>query len=346
MSDVKNKMKAAVLYGPSLLSIEEVDVPEILDDEVLIRVKNIGICPSDVRSYLGIYKKQLPYGKNSYGLTGHEWSGEIVKVGGMVKDFSVGDRVVPEIIIPCGLCKFCMKGLTNLCINKQGVTKGYAEYVKAPAKVLFRIPKNVSFKEAAFSEPLAVCLHTNEIISPKPDDVILIIGAGPMGLIHLQISKLSGAKVIVSEVSDSRLYFAKKFGADLTVNPLKEDVCKVVKDLTDGYGAEAVIVAVGNKIAIESAFKAVSAAGTIVLFGGTYPPTNIEIDPNIIHYGEIKVTGSYDHLPIHVEKALKLLHDKKIEVETLVSHEFPLERLKEAFELVKNGTSLKVQIKP
>ena len=345
MSNEKGKMKAAVLYGPSQLSIEEVDVPEIKEDEVLIRVKNIGICPSDVRSYLGIYKRQLAYGKDSYGLTGHEWSGEIVEVGHMVKDFSIGDRVVPEIIIPCGICKFCRKGMPNLCKSKQGVTKGYAEYVKAPAKVLFRIPENVSFKEAAFCEPIAVCLHANEIISPKPGDTILIIGGGPMGLIHLQISKLSGANVIVSEVVENRLKVVKEFGADITINPLEEDMPKVVKELTDGYGADAVIVATGNKTAIESALKAVSAGGTVVLFGGTYPPVNVEIDPNVIHYGEVKVTGSYDHLPIHVEKALKLLHDKKIEVGKLVSHTLQLEQLKEGFELVKNGTALKVQIK-
>jgi L-iditol 2-dehydrogenase len=341
----KNKMKAALLYGPSDLRVEEVDVPEIKDNEVLIKIKNIGICPSDVRSYLGIYKRQIfPYGRESYGLSGHEWSGEVAEVGENVKDFSVGDHVVPEIIVPCGQCKLCRKGMTNLCQNKSNIVRGYAEYAKAPAKALFRIPENVSFTEAAFSEPIAVCLHTNDIISPKPGETILIIGGGPMGLIHLQISKLSGAKVIVSEIVDSRLKMAEELGADATVNPTKENLQQKVKGLTDGYGADAVIVAGGSKSAIESAFKTVSPAGTIVLFGGTYPPTNIEVDPNIIHYGEIRVTGSYDHLPTHVERALKLLSQKKINVEKLISHTFPLEKLKEAFELVKSAAALKVQI--
>lgn len=339
-------MKAALLYGPRDLRIEEVEIPKIKDDEVLIKVKNIGICPSDVRSYLGIYKRQIiPYGKESYGLTGHEWAGEIVEVGSAVKEFSVGDRVVPEIIVPCGVCKLCRKGMSNLCQNKQNIVRGYAEYAKAPAKALFKVPENVSLKEAAFSEPIAVCLHANEIISPKPGDTILVVGAGPMGLLHLQISKLSGAKVIVSEVVESRLEMAKEYGADEVVNPIQDDMPKRVKELTDGYGADAVIVATGSKSAIESAFKAVSVAGTIVLFGGTYPPVNIEVDPNLIHYGELKVTGSYDHLPTHVERGLKLLHEKKIEVEKLVSHTLPLEQLKEGFELVKSGTALKVQIK-
>jgi len=346
MSLKENKMRAAVLYGPEDLRIEEVEIPQIGDNEVLVKIKNIGVCPSDVRNYLGIYKRNIPYGKESYGLSGHEWSGEIVKVGENVKGFSVGDRVVPEIIVPCGSCKFCMKGMTNLCKNKTGIIRGYAEYAKAPAKALFKIPENVSFSEAAFSEPIAVCLHANDIISPKPGETILIIGGGPMGLIHLQISKLSGANVILSEIVESRLKAAKDFGADVVVNPLNEDLSKVVKGLTQGYGADAVIVATGSKTAIESAFKAVSAAGTIVLFGGTYPPTNIEVDPNLIHYGELKVTGSYDHLPTHVERGLKLLSQKKINVKKLISHTFPLDSLKEAFELVRKATALKVQVVP
>ncbi|MEM3713459.1 MAG: alcohol dehydrogenase catalytic domain-containing protein [Nitrososphaeria archaeon] len=347
MGKVYGKMKAALLYGPSDLRIEEIDVPKINEDEVLIRVRKIGVCPSDVRSYLGIYKRQIfPYGPESYGLSGHEWTGEIVEVGSAVKDFSVGDKVVPEIIVPCGICKYCRKGLTNLCKNKQNIVRGYAEYAKAPAKALFKVPENISFEEAAFAEPIAVCLHANEIISPKPGDVILIIGGGPMGLIHLQISKLSGAKVIVSEIIENRLKIAEELKADATVNPMQEDLIEIVKKMTDGYGVDAIIVATGNKTAIESAFKVISAAGTIVLFGGTYPPVNIEVDPNIIHYGEINVTGSYDHLPTHVERGLNLLSGKKVNVKKLISHTLPLEQLKIGFDLVMKGTSLKIQIEP
>jgi len=348
MTDIgNNKMKAALVYGPKDLRIEEVDIPAINDDEALIRVKTIGICPSDVRSYEGIYKRQLfQYGKDSYGLSGHEWSGEVVKVGNSVKNFSPGDRVVPEIILPCEICKFCRKGMTNLCANKKNIIRGYAEYTKAPSKLLFKIPSNVSFEAAAFAEPIAVCLHTNEIISPMPGDTILIIGGGPMGLIHLQISKISGASVILSEMVERRLKMAEEIGADAVINPAREDLSKKVKELTGGYGADAVIIATGNKIAIESAFKAVSGAGTIVFFGGTYPPVNVEIDPNIIHYGEIRVTGSYDHTPTHIERALKLLSEGLIKVEKLISNTFSLSQLKEAFELVKSADALKVNIKP
>jgi len=340
-------MKAAFLYGPSDLRVETVAVPSISDREALMKVKVVGVCPSDVRTYQGIYKHMpFPYGRESYGLSGHEWAGEVVEIGKSVRDLSLGDLVVPEIIVPCGLCRACMKGMMNLCRNKGNLERGYAEYAKAPSNLLFKVPDGVSPEEAAFAEPIAVCLHTNEIISPKPGETVLIIGGGPMGLIHTQITKLSGAKVVVSELVESRLKTAWEYGADVTVDPLNEDLAAKVKGLTDGYGADAVICATGAKSAIESAFKAVAVAGKIVLFGGTYPPTDIQVDPNIIHYGEICVTGSYDHLPIHMLRALKLMSSDALNVTRLVSNTFALDWIREAFELVRAGKALKVQVKP
>jgi L-iditol 2-dehydrogenase len=343
----KGKMKAALLYGPKDVRVEEVDIPPLSDSEVLVKVKSIGVCQSDVRSYLGIYKRQLfPPGRESYGLSGHEWSGEVVEVGKSVKGFSAQDRVVPEIILSCGLCKFCAKGMTNLCRNKTFINRGYAEYAKAPAQHLMKVPQAVSYEQAAFAEPIAVCLHTNDLVSPKPGDIVLIVGAGPMGLIHTQITKLSGASVIVSEILESRRSMAKQFGADFTINPSSEDLPSRVKELTEGNGADAVICATGARRAIEDAIPAVGSGGRLVLFGGTYPPERIQIDPNIIHYGEICITGSYDHLPIHMHRALQLLNSRKIEVMSLISDTLSLERVKQAFELAMNSTALKVLVKP
>jgi len=340
-------MRAALLYGPGDLRIEEVETPTPGEHEVLVRVRCVGICPSDVRVYEGIYKRRVAsYGRESFGLFGHEWSGEVVDVGGSVVGFSVGDRVVPEIIIPCGTCRPCRRGFTNLCVNKRNVIRGYAEYAKAPFENLLKIPDNVSYEEAAFSEPIAVCLHANEMASIRPGDVVLVIGSGPMGLINLQISKLSGASVIVSEVVEGRLEMARRMGADVVVNPAREDLAERVREAAGGYGADAVIVATGNKAAIEAAFESIGPAGTVVLFGGTYPPIKVEVDPNLIHYGEVRVVGSYDHLPVHMERALMLLSRRSIDVRSLISHTFGLEQLKEGFELVKTGRALKVVVKP
>jgi len=345
-SNIPLKMKAAIQYGPKQVGIEMVDVPQIKDDEVLIRVKNIGICPSDVRSYVAADKRQwYPYGTEGYGLSGHEWSGEVVKIGKDVNGIKLYDKVVPEIIIPCGTCKYCRQGYTNLCIHKSYISRGYAEYAVAPSKYLYKLPPNVSFSEAAFTEPLAVVLHTNDVVAPRPGETVLIVGAGPMGLLHLMISKLSGASIIMSEINESRLKIAKELGADILVNPASEDLSKVVKENTED-GVDAAIVTVGNKAAIESVFPVVSRRARIVIFAGTYPQSKIEIDPNLIHYGELKLTGSYDHMPENMTRALQLMDKKMVNLEKIITHKLPLERLNEGFELVLNAKSLKVQITP
>ncbi len=344
---MKRTMKAAMLYGPKDLRVEEVDIPQLDASEALVKVDSVGVCQSDIRAYLGIYKRQLfPPGRGSYGLSGHEWSGQVVEIGKSVDGLSVGDRVVPEIILSCGTCRFCAKGATNLCRSKTFINRGYAEYAKAPARLLLAIPDRTSYEEAAFAEPIAVCLHTNDIVSPRPGDNVLIVGAGPMGLIHTQIAKLSGANVIVSEVFQRRLDAAERLGADVTINPTSENLAARVKGMTEGYGADAVICATGSRKALEDALTAVSSTGKVVLFGGTYPPEKMQIDPNIIHYGEICVTGSYDHLPVHMHRALRLLESQKLSIASLVSDRTSLEQLKEAFELAMTSKALKVVVKP
>ncbi len=345
--DIKGKMKAAIAYGPSDIKIEYVDTPSLNDDDALIKVKAIGVCPSDVRVYKGIYKKKYyEYGPDSYGLSGHEWSGEVAQVGNSVKQFAVGDRVAPEILVPCHTCWACRRGAVNLCPNKKVLNRGYAEYVKVPSKFLFPLPSKVSYEAAAFVEPIATVLRANEKISPRPGDTVLVIGAGPMGLLHLQVSKLSGATVVVSEVVAGRLKVAEKLGANAVINPAKEDLQNRIKELTDGHGADHIIVSTGNTEAIKSAFTAVSSTGTILLFGGTYPPSTVPVDPNLIHYNEIRVIGSFAHRTVNVEKALKILSDNAIRAEELISNTFRLDQLKEAFELVDSGRSLKVNVKP
>ena len=343
----KRKMKAALLYGPKDVRVEEVDIPPLNDSEALVKVNSVGVCQSDVRSYLGIYKRQLfPPGRESYGLSGHEWSGEVVQVGKAAEGISPQDRVVPEIILPCGLCKFCAKGMINLCRNKTFINRGYAEYAKAPARSLLKIPEGVNYEQAAFAEPIAVCLHTNDIASPRPGDTVLIVGAGPMGLIHTQITKLSGATAIVSEILGNRLNMARQFGADLTINPSNEDLPSRVKELTGGNGADAVICATGAPRAIQDALTALGSGGKLILFGGTYPPEKIQMDPNTIHYGEICITGSYDHLPTHMHRALQLLKSRKVDVTSLISDTLSLDLVKEAFDRAMNSTALKILVRP
>lgn len=343
---IPQKMKAAVLYGPLDVKVEEVPTPRPKSDEALIKVDTVGICPSDIKNYVRTDGKiWFPYGPEGYGLSGHELSGTVVEIGSEVKEVQVGDRVVPEIMYPCGNCKFCKRGQFNLCQFKDHLNHGYSEYITVKAKYLYKIPKNVSFEQAAFTEPLAVVLHTNDVIRPKPDDYILIVGAGPMGLLHLMVTKLSGAKVIVSEINEKRLKFAKELGADYVFNPSEVDLQEEIKRITD-FGADGVIVTIGNKSAIESGIAAAGPAATVAIFASAYPDITITVNPNIIHWREMKITGSYEHMPIDMVRALDLMNDRKIDPLPIVTARFKLDEIKEAFEYVRNSQGLKAQVKP
>lgn len=340
-------MKAALLYAPGDVRIGDVDVPSISDDQVLIRIRAVGICQSDIRVIKGLSrKKYFSYGYDSYGLTGHEWSGEIVELGKKVHGFDVGDRVVPEIIISCGKCKMCIEGRTNLCLNKQYVIRGYAEYAVAPYTNLYRVPQSVSFEDAALAEPIAVALHANRIAKPRPGSLILIIGSGPMGLLNLMISKLSGANVVMSDVIDERLQMAKSLGADGVVNPAKEDIITRINELNDGYGADVVIVSASSIKAVEDGLKAVRPGGKLVIFAGSIAPEELKLDPNYVHYNEVTITGSYDHLTKDLVDALKLLSLRRIDVNSIISHSVSLLDLYKGVEIAESHMGLKVIVKP
>ena len=340
-------MKAAILPEPLKLEISQsVKVPKPRENEVLVRVRAIGICPSDVRHYKGERPGLVPYGEESYGLLGHEWSGEIVEIGPGVSGIEEGERVLQDHLVPCNRCRYCGMGFTNLCINKRHYLRGYAEYALAYAPNVYKIPDDVTFEEACFAEPLSCVIHAHRIAGIAPGDIVVIIGSGPMGLLHMELAKLSGATVIISDLLDERLSKAKSLGADVVVNGLKEDLAEVVKSLTDGIGADKVIVSIGNKEAIEQSLPLVRKKGTVILFGGTLPPRDVQINPNLIHYGEITITGSADHTRDDFRTAVKLIADKKLRLRELITHELTLDELKEAFEIVTNRKGLKVIIHP
>jgi len=343
----QNKMRAALLHGPNDVRIEDVDVPSISDDQALVRVRAIGICQSDIRVIKGLSrKKYFSYGYDSYGLTGHEWAGEIVELGKKVEGFNIGDRVIPEIIISCGNCKMCIDGRTNLCLNKQYVIRGYAEYAVVPYTNLYKVPQKIDFEEAALIEPIAVTLHANDIAKPSPGNLVLIIGAGPMGLLNLIINKLSGACILVSDIIDERLQKAKSLGADEVINPVKGDISTKIKELNDGYGADIVIVCASSAKAIEDGFKAVRPGGKLLLFAGSVVPPEVKLDPNYIHYNEVTITGSYDHLPKDSINAIKLLSYRQINVKPIISHYVSLPELRKGIEIAESHIGLKVIVKP
>ena len=336
------KMKAALLYGVRDVRIEDAPVKQPDPDQALIRIRACGICPTDVRSYTGLRKvSDFPR------TLGHEWVGEIVEVGSDFHGFKVGDRVAPEWRAVCGRCYYCRRGIFNYCQNMERgkVRGGFYEYGVSAARYMRPIPDEMPYEEAAFAEPLACCINGNQETNITVGDDVVIIGAGPIGLLHLQLAKHQGARVIVSELIESRLEIAKELGADDTVCPAKEDAIERVKELTEGRGANAVIAAIGTPEVARIAIEMAGICGTVNFFAGTYPPGEIPLDPNVVHYKQLVLTGSHDFTPHHFTTALKLMQYGIINVKPIISHVMPLEEIASAFDIVAERKGLKVVIR-
>jgi L-iditol 2-dehydrogenase len=338
-------MRAAQLRGARDLQVIDVPAPRVeAPDDVLVRIHACGICPSDLRTYTGSGKRkgQLPHSL----IPGHEWAGEVVEVGPQVERFGPGDRVVPSWRVTCGHCYYCGQGLFNYCTQAahERVRGGFCEYGVAPASNLYHILDNVSYEEAAFTEPLACCINGISMCNVGLGDDALIIGGGPIGLLHVQLARLLGARVIVSEPLAERREMAKQLGAHEAVDPSSDDLTQCIQELTSGRGADAVIVAVGVPQAVQQALQLVGTCGTVNFFAGVYPSAEIPLDSNVIHYKQLVVTGSHDFTPHHFRTALKLISHGMLQVTPLISHVIPLEKIVEAFELVADMQGLKVLI--
>ncbi len=341
---ITGKMKAALAYGPRDIRIEEIPIPRISSGEVLIRVKVCGVCAADFQKYIGAR------GTNIYQrgpiILGHEPSGVVAAVGENVERVKEGDRVAVDLLMRCGKCYLCLEGKGNLCIHPAPCPGAFCEYTKAPETNVFRIPKSLSFEEASFAEPLACCINGIEKLNLLPGQDVVILGAGPIGLMHLQLANLSGARVIVSDPIQERLDMAMKLGADEIINPLKEDPVEKVRKLTDGKGAHGVIIAVGNILAIEQGIRMARKGGTVVLFGAVWPPSKIQIDPNLIHYNEISIKGSESRTLDQFYRALKLIVEGKVRVRPLISKVLPLEDIEEGFKMIEKRSGFKILVRP
>jgi len=347
--DIPEKMKATILYGPDDLRIEEVPVPELKPHEVLIKVVVDAICPTGV-SAVKLGKQWGPPNVKIIGMAGHEFSGTVVKVGEGVTNVKVGDRVVADTILRCGKCHYCRTGRDNLCPHKR--TLGYlswAEYIKTVDYQTYKIPENLTYEEAAFTEPVACVLHAFEHANIGPGYDVVIIGAGPMGLMHLQMAKnVGGARVIIADLIDARLEKAKELGADEVINPSKENLEDRVKELTEGRGADTVIVTVGIPEVEAQGVKLAGKGGTVLFFAGVHVHGEPEmiLNPNKVHYDEVIVTGAFDKTAEQFKRALKLIGLGKIKVMPLVSHKFPFSKIHEAIETTAQHKGLKVLVYP
>ena len=347
MSD--GKMRAAMLYGMTDLRVEDVEVPKPEAGEVLVRVKAATTCGTDLKIF------QRGYVENVIKLPtifGHEWAGETVEVDKGLDWPQNGMRVRAGNSAPCLHCSMCQKGKYNLCENMIWLWGAYAEYVKVPARMVLvnmqEIPKDVSYEEASITEPLACVLHGVEEARVRLGDAVAIIGAGPIGLLHLlTVKKMGVEKAIMIDVVDERLEFAKKLGADEIINGRTESVIQRVRDLTRGYGTDVVIEAIGLPATWEQAMKLAKKGGTVLEFGGCPPGTEIKVDAERLHYGELTVLGAFHTTPLHFRKALNLIASRTIDVRPLITRRIRLEDIKEAFQILSTSKSeIKIGIIP
>lgn len=335
-------MKAARLYGVRDLRVEEVPDPVPGPGDLLIKIKACGVCPSDLRAYQGTRAS----GSTGPRTPGHEWSGIVAGLGEGVTDFQIGDRVVPDWRVVCGKCFNCRRGVFNYCTNLGLIRGGFAEMGVAPATNVRRIPSAVSFEQAAFCEPLACCLNGSQACRIGLGDDVAIVGCGPIGLQHLQLARFQGARIIAIDLDEQRLAMAAKLGAhDLVKSgPDAPDPIARVRELTEGRGVDAAIVAVGSTVAVKQAMAMAGLNGRVQIFAGTYPSQEMPVDPNIIHYGQLNVTGSHDFTPHHFTTALKLITLGTVDVISLISHRFPLAETREALETTATRRGLKAMV--
>jgi L-iditol 2-dehydrogenase len=345
-------MKAAILYQPNDLRVEETDVPAIARDEILLKVKACALCGTDTRIYKGTKTKGIHYPS----VIGHEIAGVVETCGTDVRGFEAGDTISICPVIPCGVCYACQRGMDNICLNRTAIgyefDGGFQEYMKIPGAAVrqgnvFKAPSTLSFDVLSLIEPLACCFNGNRRSQIKPGDTVVIIGAGPIGLMHLQLARLAGAsKIIMSEPIAERRALADEVGADICVNPLEDDLLKIVMEQTQGIGADATLMAIGVPALVNETFKITRKQGSINLFAGFGGTGESTIESNLIHYGELNVTGTASAAPWHFSEAMKLVVSGQIDLEKLISHRFPLEEINRALQTVLDGNGVKVVITP
>lgn len=340
------KAKAAVLHKPFDIRIEEVDVRQPADDEVMIRVKAVGVCGSDIHFYkegkIGKFIVEKPL------ILGHEASGEIVEVGKGVKERKVGDRVAIEPGIPCRRCEYCKSGRYNLCPDMKFLSCPpydgfFVEYVVVPWDFTFILPEGISFEEGAMVEPLSVAMQAGKRAGIKAGDSVAVLGAGPIGLCTLQMAKAFGASpIIITDVSAARLEAAKKMGADYTINVKQEDPVERILDITQGRGVDITFECAGQVTTTQSTPYITKPGGVITLVGVTseevYPMPMLEI----AHMRELDVRGVFRYANVH-PLTVKLLGEGKLDAKSLITHHFPLDRCQEALEFVDKNKDVVIK---
>jgi len=347
--ELKGQMTAAVLYGKEDVKIEKVPIPTLERGEVLVKVNVALTCGTDLKVFQRGYHARMIVPP---ALFGHELSGEIAEIGPGVRDFRRGMRVVALNSAPCGSCFYCLKHQENLCEDLLFNNGAYAEYIKIPRRIvetnMLALPDDVTFESAAMTEPLACALRGLQETGADIGDTVTVIGAGPLGLMLIQVAKLNGCKVIAVVKRDEQVQAARHFGAHEVIQ-LKRDKSPVdeVIEITEGRGSDIVIEAVGRPQAWQWAVDIVRRGGLVNFFGGCAAGTRVELDTNRLHYSELTLKATFHHTPQTVRRAFSLIAEKKVRSTDYVTGEAPLSKLKQVLQqMLDRGSQIKTAIIP
>lgn len=339
-------MRVAMYYKNSDVRLEEMPVPKIAPDELLVKVVASGICGSDVLEWYRIKKAPI--------VLGHEIAGDIVEVGSAVTRFQIGQRVFVGHHVPCNTCWYCLHGKHTVCETLHTtnfVPGGFAEYIRVPAinvdRGTFVLPDEVSYEEGAFVEPLACVVRGQREAGFQPGQTVLVIGSGISGLLHIMLARALGAgRIIATDVSECRLNKARELGADVVLRA-EDDVPTRVREMNGNRAADLVIVCTGAYSAFMQALHAVDRGGTVLCFATTLPGVELPIPINDFWRNGITVLPSYANSPHDAEVAIQLLRTKRLPVTAMITHRLGLAETGTGFKLVADAQdSLKVLIEP
>ena len=345
--DLPATMRAGVLVAPRALELRVFDLPRPGPGQVLVRVRATALCTWEQRTFAGIQAIKTPF------VGGHETAGVVAATGAGVASVQVGDHVALGPVA-CDECHYCRRGYPARCENNLGRFSldgawgpwGLAEYKLVPARAAFRVSDDLSFAEASLCEPISCVVHSVRALQPELGDDVVIIGAGPMGLLNLLVLKQRGVRVIVCELDATRRDKARSLGADVVLDPHDGDFVEQVGGTHGGRGADAVVAAVGSAQVNALAFEMVARTGKVVLFASAHPSPALSVDHNLIHKNEVDVLGVEGKSVQDFLIAVRLVSRRLIDVRPLIDRCVPLTDLETAFELALRPDTYRVVVTP
>ncbi len=337
-------MKASRFLGNKTFAVTDLPTPHAGPGELVLRNQVCGVCGTDVHIYHG---EPGSADVNPPVVLGHEYSGEVVEVGEGVTGFAVGDHVTVDPNIYCGHCAYCQNGKKQLCPSMEaiGVTRdgGFAQYSLIPASQAFKLEPTVPWEAAAMAEPLACCLHGIDLAGIQVGDKVCVVGGGAIGLLMVQLAKLSGAsQIVLSEPNEKRRQVGLQLGANAALDPTRPDAQEAFAQVLDG-GANVVIECVGNVPAVKSAFQFAGKGATVLLFSVPKVDATFDLPLFDVYKKELTIKGSFVNPDTHA-RAVALINSGKVDFGPIITHRFTLDQLPEAIAMQMSDASIKVVV--